>query len=170
MKRIWALVLLAATAACGSDSKHNVTSSGGGTVACRQKDGADTDKDCAGRDGTPRKLDCDDATQQKEAIDAGCVAEKAGSNDVCCPTSVDGTKESSSGGGGNSGGETSIACTEPSDTLTDSDCQGTSTPRKLDCVSAEQQKAGIDLGCRPEHADAPTDFDLCCPLSVRGGG
>lgn len=165
MHRWGAFLLLAAIAACGSDSKRTVTSSGGDTVACRQKDGADTDKDCAGRKDTPRKLDCDDATQQKEAIDAGCVAEKPGSNDVCCPTSVDGTKASSGGAG-----ETSIACTEPSDTLTDSDCAGTAYPRKLDCASSEQQKQGLDVGCRPENPDAPDDFDLCCPLSVRGGG
>jgi len=48
----------------------------------------------------------------------------------------------------------------------DDDCDALGKPRKFDCTSASTQRAGISLGCSPEHADDATDFDLCCPTSV----
>ena len=161
------LVGLLITAACSSGTTTG-TSSGGldsggpspsGTVACRQKDDADTGNDCAGKTGTPRKLDCSLESETTAAVAAGCVLEKAGDSDVCCPTTVSGTKEAKVSG-----------CTEPADTLTDSDCQGTPEARKLSCASSTGQKAGIALGCRAEDPGQTTDFDLCCPTNVRGGG
>ena len=165
MKRWGFHVLCVVLAACSSQSSRTGGSGSADTLACRQKADADTGNDCAAHKGIPRKLDCDSDSAQQEALDAGCVAEKPGKSDVCCPTSVSGTPESSGGGK-----ETTIACTEPSDTLTDSSCAGTSHPRKLDCESAAAQQAGVDVGCRAEHADVASDYDLCCPLSVRGGG
>ncbi len=160
MRRMGCVVLCAALTACGSSStgSRNGSGSGSDAVDCRQKDDADTTNDCDGHAGTPRKLDCDTSAAQKTALDAGCVAEKAGSLDVCCPKTVSGQVE------------TRIACSEPADTLTDSDCEGTDHPRKLDCSSAETQQAGFSAGCVAENPGDAADFDVCCALSVRGGG
>jgi hypothetical protein len=146
------------TTSSSSTSSTSSSSSGGtSTVACRQKDGADTDDDCAGKTGTPRKLDCSLASETQEAVNAGCVLEKAGGTDVCCPTTVTGTAE-----------KTVSGCTEPTDTLTDSDCAGTPEARKLSCTTSTAQKSGLALGCRAEDPGESTDFDLCCPTNVRG--
>jgi len=149
-------LMMASALGCSADSR---APGAGGSVSCRQKAGADTDSDCAGREGgRTRKLDCDSKAQSDEAIAAGCVAEKAGGNDVCCPTSVSGKTEVQLAG-----------CTEPVDTLTDSDCAGTAQGRKLDCTTSAQQKAAIELGCRAESPGSATDFDVCCPTHVRQG-
>lgn len=131
---------------------------GSPSVGCRQKDDANDNPDCAGFSGKPRKLDCDLVTQTDQAVAAGCVPEKAGKSDVCCPTSVAGQTE------------VSLGCTEPADTLTDSDCAGTAQGRKLDCTSSELQQQGTSMGCRAESPGSATDFDLCCPTHVRGDG
>ena len=142
-------------AGCGSDS-----GGGGGPnpIACRQKADANNNPDCAGHAGGPRKLDCSNQDQTDQAVAAGCVAEKPGGNDVCCPTTVTGQSEQAA----------TLACTEPADTLTDSSCAGTNEARKLDCVSKSEQDSALAKGCRPEQASDPTDFDVCCPISVRG--
>lgn len=138
--------------ACSDDQPASTT------VACRQKANADTDSDCAyAVGGRTRKLDCDTAAQTSEALAAGCVRQSPTDNDVCCPRSVRGMAEVSLSG-----------CTEPADTLTDTDCAGTTNPRKLDCTTATQQRSGIALGCRPENPSRASDFDLCCPTHVRG--
>ncbi|MCC6667006.1 MAG: hypothetical protein IT375_24870 [Polyangiaceae bacterium] len=139
---------------CSSDSNG---AQGSGSVSCRQKADADNNSDCTGFAGKPRKLDCDLDSQTNEAVAAGCVLEKAGGSDVCCPTSVSGHAEAQ------------IGCTEPGDTLTDSDCAGTQQPRKLDCTTSALQQQGLNLGCRAESPGSTTDFDLCCPTHVRGG-
>ncbi len=150
---------LVVLAACASDGDGV---QGGSTppLACKQKPGADGNKDCAEKVGTPRKLDCSSEGDTKAALAAGCVLEKTGGRDVCCPTTVSG---SFGGGGASAFGD----CTEPPDTLTDSDCKGTLEPRKIDCTSAGAQSAGIARGCRKETPEDATDFDLCCPLDVR---
>ncbi|MFO0568242.1 MAG: hypothetical protein U0263_21455 [Polyangiaceae bacterium] len=153
MQILGALTLLVLAVACSSKDGD-----GGGAVDCRQKADADNNPDCAAHGANARKLDCDSEAQANAAVAAGCVLEKAGGTDVCCPTSVTGKTEST------------LPCTEPADTLTDSDCAGTAQGRKLDCTSADQQQQGIGLGCRAESPSDPTDFDLCCPTSVRGGG
>jgi hypothetical protein len=61
------------------------------TLSCRQKAGADGDKECATFSGKPKKLDCDTEENVGSAIDAGCVRQKSGSTDVCCPSTVNGT-------------------------------------------------------------------------------
>lgn len=152
------VLLLASLMACSSDGSSGAGGGGATTksVSCRQKAGADNDDDCAGHPDQPRKLDCDSAGQTNEAIAAGCVPQEAGDSDVCCPLTVSGKTE------------ITIACTEPADTLTDSDCAGTSQARKLDCATAAEQQAGIAVGCVPEDPGDVTDFDLCCPTEVRG--
>jgi len=142
--------------ACSSSDSY-VGGGGDDTVACRQKAGADGDSDCDGHGSKTRKLDCDSQEQTDEALAAGCELEKEGDSDVCCPTSVSGTKESAT-----------LACTEPADTLTASDCAGTSLGRKLDCVSSSEQNDAFAAGCAAEDAGDPTDFDVCCPVDVRG--
>jgi hypothetical protein len=149
-------VLVVGLSGCSSDDSSGSPASG--SVACRQKADADNNEDCVAYAGKSRKLDCDLPTQTDQAIAAGCVREKAGGSDVCCPTSVSGQTE------------VSIGCTEPLDTLTDSDCAGTPQARKLDCTTAPLQQQGINLGCRAESPGSATDFDLCCPTHVRGGG
>lgn len=160
MRSLLALALLALASAACSSSDSGSTGSSSKTVQCTQKSGADGDKDCADKGASSRKLDCADAAQFAEAIQAGCVPQDPNSksdNDVCCPTSISGKPES-----------TGLTCTEPADTLTDSDCMGTPRPRKLDCVSAAEQNQGILLGCAPESPGNASDFDLCCPMDVRG--
>jgi hypothetical protein len=162
-----ALLVLVAAGACSGGSTSGGASDGGTyvaetgasrTVSCRQKAGADTGSDCAGHAGKPRKLDCDTAAQTREALAAGCVEESEGDSDVCCPLTVSGQKE------------THVPCTEPADTLTDSDCVGTAEPRKLDCESASAQATAIAAGCRAEDPGQEDDHDVCCPSNVRGGG
>lgn len=63
---------------------------------------------------------------------------------------------------------TTLDCTEPADTLTDSDCEGTSLGRKLDCISSSEQNDAFAAGCAAENAGDPMDFDVCCPVDVRG--
>jgi hypothetical protein len=145
-----AALVLTLASACSSSSKDSTT------VACRQKATADGDSDCAGRGSKTRKLDCDTQAGTDQALAAGCELEKVGDKDVCCPTTVSGTPPTTS----------TLPCTEPADTLTDSDCAGTSQPRKLDCATTAEQAQGIALGCRKE---TPTDaLDLCCPEAIRG--
>lgn len=143
-----------------STSSGGTSSSSGGsssTVDCRQKAGADTDEDCAAKTGTPRKLDCSLASETQQAVAAGCVLEKSGGSDVCCPMTVAGKAE-----------QTVTGCAEPADTLTDSDCVGTPEARKLTCTTSSAQKSGVALGCRAEDPGESTDFDLCCPTNLRG--
>jgi hypothetical protein len=149
-------ILIAALWGCSSGDSSKGT--GSSAVACRQKDDADNNSDCAAHAGKSRKLDCDLPSHTDQAIAAGCVREKDGASDVCCPPTVSGQVE------------TSIACTEPADTLTDSDCAGTAQGRKLDCATSQQQQQGLALGCRAESPGSSSDFDLCCPTHVRGGG
>lgn len=68
-----------------------VTGASGPTsvMGCEQKAGADTDAECAGMTGKPRKLDCD-ATATNNAVSAGCSKITASGSDVCCPTTVTG--------------------------------------------------------------------------------
>lgn len=73
-------------------------SSGSSTLPCTQKVGADTDEDCAGQAGKPRKLDCN-APDTASAVTAGCTPTKAGDSDVCCPLTVSGTPEGMTSGG-----------------------------------------------------------------------
>lgn len=72
-------------------SSSSSSSSGGPTsvTGCEQKAGADTDAECAGMTGKPRKLDCD-ATATNNAVTAGCAKISASGSDVCCPTTVTG--------------------------------------------------------------------------------
>lgn len=160
-----ATLLLAATFACSSGttttggaggSSGTSGSSGAGTVPCRQKADADGDDDCVSKIGMPRKLDCDVESEKQAAIAAGCVSESAGDLDVCCPTSVSGRPERRLAG-----------CSEPVDSLTDSDCVGTPEARKLDCDTAAQQSAAIALGCRAEDESDATDLGICCPTNFR---
>ena len=102
-------LLVMCSAACSSSS----SSDGSGSVSCRQKADSDTGNDCAAHSGKPRKLDCSLVSETEQAIAAGCVREKEGDTDVCCPTTVTGKTEQK------------LSCTEPADTLTDSSCAGT---------------------------------------------
>lgn len=150
-------VLVLWSVGCSSSSASNDPfAESDSTVACRQKDDADSDDDCSGHSGKPRKLDCDSDDQVDEAVAAGCEPEKEGSNDVCCPKSVGGQKEAE------------VECTEPLDTMSDSDCMGTDEPRKLSCSSSSAKMNGLDLGCRSEDPSDTDDNDLCCPTHVRG--
>jgi len=154
MRNLLALSLvLFAASGCSSDSSGGASPGG---VGCRQKDDADGNKDCVSFAGKPRQLDCDVQSQVDEAVAAGCVLQKPGSTDVCCPTSVSGQRE------------VSLGCSEPADALTDSECAGTPQGRKLDCDTAQLQQQGIGLGCRAESPGSTTDFDLCCRANVRG--
>ncbi len=121
------------------------------TSSCRQKIDADGNPDCVGQGNKTRKLDCRNTDTRDRALALGCVLQDPtdiGDNDVCCTTDINGI--------------TSLACTEPPDTLTDSDCVGTSERRKLDCVTQAEQDQAFSVGCRPENQD-PLDFDVCCP-------
>ena len=76
----------------GSSSSSSSSSSSGGATSvtgCEQKAGADTDAECAGVAGKPRKLDCD-ATATNNAVNAGCAKITPTGSDVCCPTTVTG--------------------------------------------------------------------------------
>lgn len=135
------------------------TGGGSSPIACRQKAGADTDADCAAKAGTPRKLDCDNETQTDQALTVGCVREKAGDNDVCCPTTVSGTTTPTSPG-------TTVQCRQKAGADAESDCAAqVGKPRKLDCDTAQQTQAAVAAGCTPTKAG---DSDVCCPTTVGG--
>jgi hypothetical protein len=130
------------------------------TVACKQKEGADTDSDCAGVAGKPRKLDCDD-DQTNEAIAAGCTPTEPGDSDVCCPTSVQGQSEDGGGGGAQ------VSCTRGPNAESDSDCLATGDRTlKLDCLTVADLQTAFAAGCTAEDPDDEGDLDVCCPASV----
>lgn len=79
------------SAACDSGSCEDALAATTRTVPCQAKVGADTDKDCAGQSGKPRKLDCN-AADTETAVAAGCTPTKPGDSDVCCPLTVNGQK------------------------------------------------------------------------------
>lgn len=79
------------SAACDSGSCEDAPAATTKTVPCQAKAGADTDKDCAGQSGKPRKLDCN-ADDTETAVAAGCTPSKPGDSDVCCPLTVNGQK------------------------------------------------------------------------------
>lgn len=167
--RTFTLVIALAVASSACSSRERSGSSDGRStparsIDCRQKADADDPSECQGHGPKTRKLDCSSEAQTSAAIAAGCERESPGKSDVCCTTDVSGQAEP----GDTPDVATNLACTEPSDTLTDSSCAGTTRPRKLDCKSAVEQNAGVTAGCAPEHDDVATDFDLCCPESVRG--
>jgi len=136
------------------------SSSGGvASVSCRQKADSDTDSDCKAQAGKPRKLDCDNESQTDSAIAVGCTRSDPGDSDVCCPLSVSGATSST-------GGTTTVACRQKSDSDTDSECASQSgKPRKLDCDSDSQTDAALAAGC---SRTGPGDSDVCCPTTVSG--
>ena len=149
---------MGALAACSSDDGDGDGAGGGGsgekvTVTCTAPEDTLTDSDCEGTDH-PVKLDCDTEEDSAEAKAAGCIAEDAGDLDVCCPSNVSGPKE------------VEVACYLADDATTDSDCEGTPQPLKLDCDTAADQEEAIAAGCRAEDAGQATDFDVCCPSGV----
>ncbi len=139
-------------------------SGSGSTLACRQKADADTTNDCAAQPGRPRKLDCSGSTETDQAIAAGCVREKLGDSDVCCPTTISGTPPGGTTIGGPPSG-TSVLCKQKPDSDTGGDCAAyAGKPRKLDCDAAQTSSA-LAAGCVRE---TPTGSDVCCPTSVLG--
>jgi hypothetical protein len=149
------LVALSSGAACSSGSSG---SSGSVVLACRQKSGSDTDSDCTGQLGKPRKLDCDNDQQTQQAVNAGCTPTKPGDSDVCCPTTIAGTVPGTSSGG-------TVACTQKAGSDTDKDCAAAlGKPRKLDCDASQTQQA-VAAGCTQTN---PGGSDVCCPLTVNG--
>ena len=87
---------------------------------------------------------------------AGCAAPSGGGQKVGAPPSASEPQE------------TTVACSEPIDMLSDSDCMGTRRPRKLRCASAATQRIALRAGCTPEDPEESADHDVCCPLSIRG--
>lgn len=61
-----------------------------------------------------------------------------------------------------------VDCKQSDPDGADADCVTQGMPRKLDCKSSDTRAAGIAAGCVPEHADDPTDYDVCCPTTVSG--
>jgi hypothetical protein len=154
-------------AAClGDDPSISPGGGGGGdagtagqTLDCRQKAGSDTDSECTVHAGKPRKLDCDGVAQTDQAIAAGCVRAAAGSDDVCCPTTLQGTSSSTPGA-------TTVACRQEAGSDTDSECTSKAgKPRKLDCGSTAETDEAIGAGC---ERVSPTSSDVCCPTTVSG--
>ena len=137
-------------------------------LACRQKDDASNNPDCAAHGSMNKKLDCDSEAQTDEAIGAGCVREKEGATDVCCPPNLSGTPDTGAGGAsgaGGAGGGTSVACTQKSDADNNPDCASfPDKPRKLDCDAAQTSSA-VAAGCVPQSSGAS---DVCRPTSVSG--
>jgi hypothetical protein len=125
-------------------------------LACEQKAGSDTDSDCTGHPGKPRKLDCDPSETQA-AVSAGCELTGPGASDVCCPLSVRGTPEAT--------GATTVNCQQKADADGNPDCAGhPGKSRKLDCDAADTQSA-VSAGCEPTSAG---ESDVCCPTTVSG--
>ena len=138
--------------ACGGDGNSSRS-----TLGCQQKAGSDTDADCVGHPGKPRKLDCD-ASQTQSAVNAGCEPTGPGESDVCCPLSVRGTPEGTTGA-------TTVNCQQKPDADGNPDCAGhPGKTRKLDCDAVDTQSA-VSAGCEPQSAGAS---DVCCPTSVSG--
>lgn len=129
-------------------------------LACVQKATADGNTDCAGQLGRSRKLDCASATDHDQAIAAGCVAQKPGDVDVCCPTTVNGTAPSSS-----SSSPATVLCAQKASADTDPHCSAfPGKPRHLDC-DPSQTNGALTAGC---ELDAPDSPDVCCPTTVAG--
>lgn len=74
---------------CSNGEKPGASANDEGTLLCEQKAESDTDKDCVGMPGRPRKLDCE-GEQTAAAEAAGCVRTDPTDSDVCCPTTVNG--------------------------------------------------------------------------------
>jgi hypothetical protein len=147
------IVCVSLNSACGGG---NNSSSRSQALACAQKAGSDTDSDCVGHAGKPRKLDCD-PSQTQSALNAGCELTGPGASDVCCPLSVRGTPEST--------GSTTVNCQQKADADNNPDCAGhPGLTRKLDCDATETQNA-VNAGCEPTSAG---ESDVCCPTSVSG--
>lgn len=143
---------------CSGSSTTTTGSGASATVACRQKADADNNAECAGQAGKPRKLDCvDDQTDQ--AIAAGCVRQKAGDRDVCCPTTIAGTPTTPAVT------PTTVACQQKPDADTGTSCAShPGKTRKLDC-DADQTAAALTAGCEREKAGGS---DVCCPTTITG--
>jgi len=159
MSRIGGLSFAVTTVVLFACSGSNSGGSGPST-ACKQKAGSDTDSDCTGQVGKPRKLDCSADADTDKAISLGCVRTKPGDKDVCCPTTITGITPSTSSGSG------ALECRQKDGSDTDSDCTSMAgKPRKLDCDSGTQTDAAIAAGC---VRTKPGDSDVCCPLTISG--
>lgn len=124
--------------------------SGSGTVPCQQKAGADTDKECEGQLGKPRKLDCDAADTAK-AVAAGCTPVSSGASDVCCPLTVSGTTSSTS------------SCSSTSSTSPG----GTDAAPAVTCLPYDPKLFGPVAGTGPFCSGAPTAVSNHCAFGEK---
>ncbi len=157
-------------------------------LSCLQHEDSDVDVACRSFARRPRKLDCESEQQALLAIDAGCLRERAGTNDMCCPTMVFGT--TLDGGTRNDGGAparctTSYAgtwtltgsCAEPTCAVSQSDCtmqvscaNGTSLTGTLAGNVAELsgESRGVSVDCTATF-DSRSAFSLSCGLCSGAG-
>lgn len=143
---------------CGKAIPGSTSGTSGGTsVPCRQKADSDTESDCEGQAGKPRKLDCDSGEATNAAVAAGCVPTKPGDSDVCCPLTITGSGTGSSSGVDS--GPPGVTCSQ------------TTAPRLFNSIAGAGPACGSGVRCAVNQkccTDSGTGAQACAATCAAG--